>query len=72
MSTLAKLFWAVVVFLVTWFVVWAIAYVLEVTGVPVLVQVGSFLDAIDWLVGLVCGVLYFVTGESWVTNRKRF
>jgi hypothetical protein len=35
------------------------------SGVPILAAIGGFLEQFCWVIGLIAGLLYFITGGRW-------
>ena len=68
---LNRLLGAVVVFVLTWLVLWIVAEILGAVPTAPTAWLSGLLDAVAVWVALLCGVLYFWQGESWTTRWRR-
>ena len=67
---LAKLLWAVVVFVVTWLIVWIVGAILVAIPTEPTVWVGRLLENLAVLFGLLAALLYLVQGDTWFRIRR--
>ena len=57
---------AIVVACIIGLVLLFIGRVLQALTIPIAVMVGSFLEQWCWVIGLLCGILFFLTGGSFL------
>jgi len=61
-STLSRIILSIVVGVVTWGVVFLIGLIIAL--IPGAQPIGAFIQGVSGIVGLIAGVVYFITGKT--------